>query len=210
MPRRVPSLPIEVGRKNLAKRSMKSIGVRLIEARDLTDRVKWFNDPGLYENMPLEYPVSLGGTQAWYSRVVSDVSRKDFVFVRLNDKGEELELVAMGGLVSIDHRHRRSELYVAVNPRLTGQGIGHSAVQWMCNHAFHTIGLYRVFLYTIADNDGAARFYQRQGFVKEGVLRSHQIHMGRFVDRYVFGILRDEWEGKNRVNGGFDVVELLS
>ena len=189
-------------------RDMGAIGARLIESRDLVERVRWFNHPAIYENMPLDTPVSLGGTQAWYSRVVSNSSRKDYAFTRLDERGVESDLVAMGGLVSIDHRHRRCELYIAVNPFMTGQGIGHAVVRWMCDQAFYRIGVHRVFLYTIADNEGANRFYKRLGFAKEGVLRDHQVHLGRLVDRCVFGILRAEWEKHRGEGGGVEVVEI--
>lgn len=172
---------------------MDLVGVRLIESGDLGERVRWFNHPRIYQNMPLDTPVSLAGTRAWHSRIVLDSTRKDFVFARLDQEDTESELVVMGGLVSIDYRHQRCELYVAVNPFMIGQGFGRRAVQWMCYYAFTRIGVRRVFLYTVADNERANQFYQRLGFVKEGVLREHQIHMGRVVDRCVFGLLKEEW-----------------
>ena len=52
----------------------------------------------------------------------------------------------------------------------------------------------RIYLYTLAANEGARRLYKRCGFAHEGVLRKHAYHNGEFVDRHVQGLLRKEWE----------------
>lgn len=175
---------------------MTTMRIRRIESTDLPERVRWFNHPAVYEKMPLDAPVSLVGSQQWLAKNALDGSRIDLAFYS-EPGGAKIQLLAMGGLVSIDYRHGRCELYIAVNPGLTGHGIGSRSVKWMCAYAFARLGLRRVYLYTIATNEGANRFYERLGFSREGTLREHQVHLGRPVDRCVFGLLRDEWIQKN-------------
>lgn len=167
--------------------------VRRIEADDLALRVKWFNTPMVYEQMPLSVPMSLAETQQWFARTLLNERRKDFVFVDESQRGE-LRIVAMGGLVDIDHTNRRAELYLLVAPALTGHGIGRVALEWLCNYAFSRLALERVYLFTLEGNQRARKFYEKAGFVPEGVLRRHLMHRGVLVDRHVHGMLKGEWE----------------
>lgn len=167
--------------------------VRRIEADDLTLRVKWFNTPMIHEQMPLNVPMSLAETQQWFARTLLNERRQDVVFLDENPEGKS-RIVAMGGLVDIDRTHRRAELYLVVDPDLTGRGIGRVALEWLCNQGFSRLGLERIYLFTLASNSRARKFYERAGFVPEGILRKHLLHRGELVDRHVHGMLRSEWQ----------------
>ena len=168
---------------------MNDISVRRLSEQDLTLRVEWFNTPSVYQHMAVDVPISLAATQLWFSRdVVLNPSRYDVTFV-----DEKQDVVAMGGLTDIDFKNARAELYIVTSPKQTGRGIGTKCVQWVCNFGFGFHRLNRIFLYTMPRNDGARRLYERLGFRAEGVLRSHILHHGKFVDRHVYGMLRDDW-----------------
>jgi len=171
---------------------MNSITVRGIEYDDLPTRVDWFNNPSVYRQMMLDVPITLSGTRQWFSKVVLDSSRNDFSFVA-NQPDLPSELVAMGGLVEVDHHHRRAELYIVVKPGLTGQGIGQGVLRWLCNFGFVNLNLIRIFLYTTSNNEAARRFYERSGFMVEGTLRLHVYRNGGFEDRFVQGLIKNEW-----------------
>lgn len=171
---------------------MPKIIVRRLEREDLETRVAWFNDPYVYGQMTIDIPVSLAGTEEWFSQNRLNRSRADFCFFTQNEEGA-MSRIAMCGLVDIDLHHRRAELYVVVNPQMTGRGIGKTAVQWLCNYGFSELNLLKIYLFTVHQNQRAQHLYERTGFVLEGILRQHVCHRGRFTDRCVYGILRDEW-----------------
>jgi RimJ/RimL family protein N-acetyltransferase len=179
---------------------MEEIAARRLEFRDLPQRVAWFNDPSVSSQMMLRTPLSLADTEQWFHRSVLNTRRVDLVFTRRRSgefaSGEAVadEVVAMGGLTDIDPEHRHAELYIVTRPGFTGRGIGEQAVRWMCRHAFVDLGVNRIYLYTMGHNEGARRLYERLGFVHEGVLRRHVSHGGRFVDRHIQAILREEYE----------------
>lgn len=172
-----------------------SIRVRLLEPSDLPIRVCWMNDERIYRQMPLHVPVSLSGTQKWFSNILLSASRYDFAFVNEGgSEGQDGQPIAMGGLVDIDHRNSRAELYIMVDPSLTGKGVGTRVLRWLCNFGFGYLNLNRIYLFTLESNERARSFYEKNGFVFEGVLRKHAYHLGRLVDRYVHAMLRDEWK----------------
>jgi RimJ/RimL family protein N-acetyltransferase len=193
------------------------ISIRRLEAEDLPLRVQWLNTPSVYAQMVVDLPLSLAGTQRWYAGVVSNDRRRDFSFLSSDIEAGGLRgsnlmshapdadpvsmpchtrVVAMGGLMDIDRTHGRAELYIVVDPLLTGHGFGSVAVQWLCDFGFLQLRLSRIYLYTMAHNQGARRLYERLGFVHEGVLRRHTCQNGVLIDRYVHGLLRDEWLGQ--------------
>jgi len=141
--------------------------------------------------MTVTVPLSLEETKRWYVGTLLNTSRHDLAF-SLEDSGS-LRVVAMGGVTDISLTHRHAEIYILVDPCLTGKGIGGKAVQWLCTWAFVSLGLKRVYLHTTGQNEPARRLYDRLGFVREGILRSHLWHQGRHVDRHVQGLLREEW-----------------
>lgn len=165
---------------------------RRLEYGDLPTRVQWFNSEKIFSAMPLDAPFSVSETQKWYSQSLLNQHRRDFSFW-LSEQDIAPKLAAMGGLVHLEPVHRRCELYILVDPMETGKGIGSAAVKWMCNYAFAILNKEKVFLYTTEQNESARRFYERLGFVCEGRLRKHHYHHGNYQDRYIHGLLREEW-----------------
>lgn len=172
---------------------MSLLTVKRLEYEDLPTRVEWFNAPSVYDQMVIDVPLSLADTRQWFAENTLNPRRRDFSLV-LHDTDSSARLVAMGGLTDIDCIHRRAELYIVVKPEMTGRGIGQRAVQWLCNFGFIQLNLFRIYLSTLADNSRARRFYERNGFVHEGIMRKHVYHNGSFVDRYIQALLRSEWE----------------
>lgn len=170
------------------------IRARRLESDDLSVRVRWFNSPTVYAQMVIDTPLSLSGTKQWYSSAVLDDRRRDFSFEESTSPGR---IVAMGGLTDVSRQHGHAELYIVVDPERHGCGYGSAAVRWLCNYGFIHLNLHRIYLYTMVSNDGARRIYERLGFVQEGRLRRHTLHHGEYVDRYVYGLLRAEWQGQS-------------
>ena len=170
------------------------LNVRSVEYRDIPERVRWFNHSGVHTHMILGVPVSEFATKQWLERVVADQNRRDVTFVDEARAETDEVPVAMGGLTGIDFQHSHAELYVVTAPEFMGKGIGTLATQWLCDYGFIALNLNRIFLHTHAENVGARRLYEGLGFAQEGVLRGHAFHLGRYVDRYVHGLLRSEWK----------------
>jgi len=173
---------------------MSTLQIRRLEREDLPTRMAWFNTPSVYTQMTIDPPFSLADTEAWFARNALNERRRDFS-VLLREGSGQAPLVAMMGLVDVDRRHRRAELYIVVQPERTGRGIGRRSVQWLCNFGFLQLNLVRISVHTLAANEGARRLYERLGFSPEGVLRKYVLHNGQFADRHLHGLLRSEWEG---------------
>ena len=60
--------------------------------------------------------------------------------------------------------------------------------------------LNKVYLYTEKENFSAQRLFERIGFQKEGLLKEDLIYNERKVDRFLYGITKEEYYCKSDGN----------
>jgi RimJ/RimL family protein N-acetyltransferase len=95
-------------------------------------------------------------------------------------------------LRDIDWIARNAELHIFIgDAQQRNKGYGRVAVQQLIDYAFRDLGLYRVYLFVLADNQAAIRTYAACGLQHEGVLRGHAFKQGAFKDVSVMGICNE-------------------
>lgn len=167
-----------------------NIYLRLIEFEDIPYRVKWLNDEEINSGITISGPVSLAKTQAWFQKVVLDDTRRDFMIIDTEKK----EPIGIIGIVKIDYQNSKAELYIAIgNKAYWGRNNGSEALQLIVKYSFCELDLNRIYLYTNTTNIRAQRFYEKNGFTKEGILRQHKYHKGKLDDYVIYSILKSEW-----------------
>lgn len=92
----------------------------------------------------------------------------------------------------------RVELFRLALAQTRGGG-GADFMAALLRFAFDDLGAQRVWLDASGENLRAQRVYERAGFVLEGRLRAHWYRpsLGRSVDLLLYGLMRDEWSGKD-------------
>jgi RimJ/RimL family protein N-acetyltransferase len=96
-------------------------------------------------------------------------------------------------LWSIDRHNRSTHLGLSLLPGFRGKGLGIDVVRVLCRYAFEILGLHRVQLETLADNEGMIRTAERAGFQLEGRSREAAWVNGEFADEVVYALLVSEW-----------------
>lgn len=164
----------------------------------IQERCNWLNNPAIYQHMNMQYPITLLETEKWFERAVTNNSRIDFAFK------EDNEVVSMTGLTNIDTSNGLAEFYIMVNPTSQGKGYGLKTTQFTLNYAFVNYNIHKVYLYTNSFNERANNLYLKLGFKLEGTLRKHKFKNGEFIDRCVYGLLKEDWleqeYAKNEIN----------
>lgn len=172
-----------------------NVFLRLLEYEDLPYRVKWLNDENISSGITIDGPVSLAKTQAWFSKVVLDDTKRHFVIVDKKTK----EPIGIMGLVEIDFRNKKAELYIAIgNKAYWGRNLGSEALEIVFAYSFEQLDLNRIYLYTHVGNIRAQRFYEKNGLIREGILRQHKYHRGKLEDYMIFSILKEEWDQRRK------------
>lgn len=161
--------------------------IRKLEKFDLEERVHVLNSRYIYEYMNIDLPISLSETLKWYENNAFNKNRYDFTFLWDN------EICGFGGLTSYDSKNKISELYILIKKDFHGKGFGTLFTQWLCNFGFTELNLHKIYLETLENNSSAKNIYLNNGFNHEGILKMHQFHHGKYMDKYLFGLLKEDW-----------------
>jgi len=79
-----------------------------------------------------------------------------------------------------------------------GKGYGDEATRLALGFAFNELNLHRVQLTVFAYKPRAIHLYEKLGFQKGGIYREFLQRDGRRFDMYLYGLLRHEWEARER------------
>ena len=113
-------------------------------------------------------------------------------------KEKQKEKQKMIGTLSLEthpqtRHHASANLGIMIAPEFQGRGYGTEAINWALDWGFGMANLHSVRLTCFSFNDGAARLYERLGFVKEGVRRESLFLGGEWWDHLCFSMLVGEW-----------------
>ncbi|BBB02188.1 putative acetyltransferase [Actinacidiphila reveromycinica] len=134
-------------------------------------------------------PIPVGAKDPRLEAEGKDDSIVPFAVVDLTDDS----LLGTASVWGIDRHNRCAHLGIGLRPAARGKGFGTDAVALLCHYGFVVRGLRRLQLETLADNTAMLRAAERNGFVREGVLRANAYVLGEILDEVVLGLLADEW-----------------
>ncbi|MEU7015839.1 GNAT family protein [Streptomyces sp. NPDC046385] len=124
--------------------------------------------------------------------VVDDTNEREVPFSVVELDGGTL--VGSAELWSIDTHNRLAHIGIGLRPSFRGKGYGTDVVATLCHYGFAVRGLRRLQIETLADNTAMLRAAERNGFVREGVLRSSAYVIGEILDEVLLGLLAHEWK----------------
>ena len=170
------------------RQTIMSISIRKFEKRDIPAKVNWINNPKNNAYLHYDIPLNIKNTVNWFENNKDRIDRYDAV---IEVDGKSVGLI---GLLGIDVKNKKAEYYIVLGDRdYLGKGVAKSASKILLNYAFKDLGLNRIYLYTEVENISAIKLYDRIGFKREGILKNDLFSKGRFVDRYIYGITKDDY-----------------
>jgi RimJ/RimL family protein N-acetyltransferase len=176
------------------KKSMligKNIFLRLMEKKDVPDKVKWVNDPEIRHMLIMDL-ISEAGTELWFSRSALDGSRKEFM-ICLTEDGEPIGFTS---LKNIDRINSKAEISMLIGRKdCWGHGYAKEARKLILAYAFNELGMNKVYTFNWVKNEKIIGLNKRLGFKLEGVLRADIFFKGEYRDMAVMSMLKDEWKG---------------
>ena len=164
------------------------ISIRKFERNDIPKKVEWINNPENNQFLHYNIPISVSGTEEWFDSHIDDADRYDAVM--------EADGVPVGtiGLLSIDRKNCKAEYYIAMGETdYKGKGVAKEASRLILQYGFEELGLNRIYLFTEIENIVAQKLFEKVGFTREGLIRQDIISHGKYVDRVVYGYLKEDW-----------------
>lgn len=166
----------------------RTIRIRKFEKRDIPKKVEWINNPENNRFLHYDIPISEGKTEQWFDKHYGEDTRFDAVI--------EVDNTPIGtiGLLNIDKKNSKAEYYIAMGePDYKGKGFAKRASLLILKYGFEDLGLNRIYLFTEVDNVVAQKMFEHIGFVKEGIVHQDTFSHGKFVDRIIYGLLKEDW-----------------
>lgn len=166
------------------------IYIRLMEEKDIPYKVKWINNPDFRYTLNFDYPISEIGTKKWLHKVAGDSTRKDFtVCLKENDKP-----IGYGGFINIDFKNSKAESYMGIGDlSCQGKGLATEIREVLLDYAFFELSLNKVYAFVWKENKPMISLNKKVGFKIEGLLRQDILSHGERRDRYIMGILQEEY-----------------
>ena len=97
-------------------------------------------------------------------------------------------------LVVSNWEHGLAEVGYALTSRLQNRGVMTRALGILLGELFSRTSLERIEARCALSNVSSQRVLEKNGFVREGLLRSYFKLRGRRVDNYLYAVLKEDWE----------------
>lgn len=159
---------------------LKEIQIRPIRKEDISGLNEIRRQPAVTENtlgLPSE---RIERTEEFFNRLGPD----DHVFVAVTGS----TVVGMGALfVNSGKLRHTGRLVLMVHGDFQNKGIGSSLLNTLLHLADHDLGLIRLELDVVVDNESAIHLYKKYGFEIEGRLKKAHFSRGEYQDIFIMG-----------------------
>lgn len=170
------------------------IALRTVEDEDVDVVQRAYNEPAFQRGFLIDVPRNRSAVESSLERDV--VEDDDSVYLLVCADGE-----ALGGISLRDVTRHHAMLAYWLLPEHRGAGYVREAAAVLLDHAFDSMGLHRVFAWTVDDNERSQRVLEGLGFAHEGTYREHVFARGEYHDTDHYGLLANEWDGAESVLG---------
>lgn len=129
----------------------------------------------------------------WIDNLDPKIERYFFIFIEdLYTKNKRL--IGYCGLDKINHINQNAELSLLIFRSYKGNGFGRETVNKLFEYGFLELNLNCIYI-EVYGTTKSWEFWNKCGFVKEGVLRKRKKWQGEFYDTIVASILKCEHKG---------------
>lgn len=166
--------------------------LRQLENKDAEKMLEWMHDEDVTEYMLADFNnMQLQNCVDFIENASKDTQNKHFAVCDEND-----EYLGTISLKNINERDMSAEYAVIFRKKAIGSGAAFWATREILKIGFETMNLNRIYLDVLCDNKRAVKFYNKVGFIQEGIWRQHFYLHGQYRDVLWLSFLKDDWEDK--------------
>ena len=165
--------------------------IRSYERVDKNAIVKYANNYNvarlLRDQFP--FPYTEQDAEIWMQQAFSQEVESNFAIAN------EKELIGAIGLKGQDDVNRYSaEIGYWLAEPFWGKGITTEAIKILTRYAFNNFNLNRIFANIYEGNIASEKALIKAGYKKEGTMRKAVFKEGKFIDQYIYAILKEEFQ----------------
>lgn len=160
--------------------------LRRLEKKDAPFMLEWMHDATI--NCNFQYPFGEMSMEKVIAFIESSLDEENKHFAIVDENDEYLGTIS---LKHISKKDRNAEYAIVTRKNAQGTGVAMVATQELLKYAFEELKLHKVYLNVLSENVRAQRFYEKCGFVQEGIAKD----VVRIKDKYKslvwYGIFED-------------------
>lgn len=162
--------------------------LRKLKSKDAHYMLEWMHDEDVTKFMKADFmKMSLQDCEKFI--VAAQTDRQNIHYAVCDEKDEYLGTIS---LKNISLHDRNAEYAIIFRKKAIGTGVAMEATKEILRIAFDELKLNRVYLDVLSDNKRAVKFYEKVGFVKEGVWRQHFFLKGKYRDVIWLSMMKGE------------------
>lgn len=156
------------------------------------DYLGWLHDPKVTQYLESRHTRHTRDSVAQYVENIFTSDSDLLMGIFVKPKKRHIGNIKMGGL---NRLYSRADIGIIIGERdFWGKGYASEAVSGLCDLAFSTIGVRRLWAGAYASNKGSTKAFLKAGFLQEGILRGHYVLNGQPEDGILVGKLSEEHE----------------
>lgn len=173
--------------------SSNPVTIRPLELSDISKLSKWLSSSYIGEVMGY-FPQSEYHQVEWFKKATLDTTK--FIFAICDGTENYIGNVALGNINYIDRNADLSIFIADENDRRNGSGT--IAVELILEFGFLRLNLNKIKVRTTEIYEGSISFWQKLGFVREGIMRQEKYQFGEYHDKVILSLLRSEFVNRNQ------------
>ncbi|WP_413361949.1 GNAT family N-acetyltransferase [Lysinibacillus sp. 3P01SB] len=122
---------------------------------------------------------------AWYDSIVKDGTGIRWG-ITLKEEGK---VIGSCGFLNRVAKHRRIEIGTELSRDYWHRGIAREALHAVIHYGFQHMDIQRIEALIEPANLASQKLFERQGFTKEGLLRSYEYTCGKYDDLFMYSLL---------------------
>ena len=176
------------------------VKLRSLDIKDAHLMLEWMHDPDIIKGFQKDLMhMTLEDAEGFCRAASSGMEITDGASLHYAVADSETdEYLGTISLKHLDLENKSAEYAVTMRKKAQGSGAASEATTLLLNKAFNEIGLHKVWLNVLSGNERAIAFYEKMGFVYEGILRDDVLRDGMFLEQRRYSILEPEWK---KING---------
>jgi len=170
----------------------KRIVIRQPKISDAKDIYSYAKDREISRYTSVPHPYSLKHAKQFIARSHKKIKKKsgyDLVIVLK----ETNQFIGTCGLTTVDKENKKAELGYWIGKPFWGQGFASEATKLLLDFGFNKMKLHRIYARVFAPNKASVNVLEKCGFKLEGRLRQDHFRNGKWLDHFMYGILKDEY-----------------
>ncbi|SDY18000.1 GNAT family N-acetyltransferase [Thermoactinomyces sp. DSM 45892] len=166
--------------------------LREVTPADAGDMLIYLSDPDVmkyYGLAPFESEQDALDEIAWYSSIFQ---KKTGIRWGITLKGTE-QVIGSCGFLNWSSQHYRSEVGAELSKEHWNKGIMTEAFQAILQYGFDHMELVRIQGLMELENIASWKLCEKNGFIREGLLRKYEYTVGKFDDMYMYSLLKEDF-----------------